>query len=82
MCLVFFRYIICRYILRRKCCNLHCNIGHCFLDCIIYNISFSFYNNADTSTTMSVGNNTSVVSNYLLKSSDVKVLADLGDLCN
>ena len=76
------RNFIAGNILRRHSCYLHSYVLQACLDLIVYYICVCNYENTDASAAVDVGYNTSVLSAYLLESSDVQVFSDHCDLLN
>ena len=67
-------------IFRRHSCNLHSYVLQCSFDLIINNICISYYKNTDTSATVNIRYNYTILCCYFLKSSDIKVLTNNCDL--
>ena len=64
-------YLVSGNILRIECCDLHCDIVHCFLYSVIYNIGVWINDNADSSAAVYIRYNTAMLSYNLLKSADL-----------
>ncbi|CCZ65999.1 unknown [Roseburia sp. CAG:50] len=76
MLFVLFTYILRRNIFRSKSCNLHCYVCKSFFYSVVYNCCLSFYKNTDTSATVNIRNDASVLLCLFLESTNVQVLTD------